>query len=116
VATINAGVDLYAGPGTTAVLRNVVGQYTTAPAGPHIYYEPSAGDFRVEGSYGTTGLQANGSIPVKNAPNPPLRLVAGPVSDASFTHPPLDGTMAVDTADNRLYVRVGGVWRWSALN
>ncbi|MFE0463492.1 glycosyl hydrolase family 28-related protein [Kitasatospora sp. NPDC058965] len=116
VATVNAGVDLYAGPGTTAVVRNVVGQYTTAPAGPHIYYEPSAGDFRVESSWGSVGLQANGTLPTKNAPNPPLRLVAGPVSDASFTHPPLDGTMAVDTTDNRLYVRVGGAWRSAALS
>ncbi|AUG75220.1 hypothetical protein CFP65_0241 [Kitasatospora sp. MMS16-BH015] len=116
VATVNAGVDLYSGPGSTAVVRNVVGQYTTAPTGPHIYYEPSTGDFRVEASWGTTGAQASGTVPTKNAPNPPLRLVAGPVSDASFTHPPLDGTMAVDTTDNRLYVRVGGVWCWATLN
>jgi hypothetical protein len=57
-----------------------------------------------------------GTPPTSNQANPPLRLVAGPVSDASFPHPPLDGTMAVDTVDNRLYVRVGGAWRWSALN
>ncbi|WP_281278600.1 glycosyl hydrolase family 28-related protein [Streptomyces tateyamensis] len=116
VATVNAGVDLYSGPGSTAVVRNVIGQYATAPAGPHIYYEPSAGDFRVEASWGTVGAQASGAVPAKNAPNPPLRLVAGVVSDASFTHPPLDGTVAVDTTDNRLYVRVNGSWRWAALN
>ncbi|MFC8508869.1 glycosyl hydrolase family 28-related protein [Streptomyces sp. NPDC057411] len=116
-ATINAGVALYSGPGSTAVLRNVVGMYTTAPTGTHIYYEQSStGDFRVENSYGTIGAQATGTIPVKNAPNPPLRLVPGPVTDASFTHQPLDGTMAVDSANKRLYVRVGGQWLWSALN
>ncbi|MFB6619343.1 glycosyl hydrolase family 28-related protein [Streptomyces sp. NPDC085524] len=116
-ATVNAGVALYSGPGSTAVLRNVVGLYATAPTGTHIYYEQSStGDFRVENSYGTTGAQATGTIPVKNAPNPPLRLVPGPVTDASFTRQPLDGTMAVDSANKRLYVRVGGQWLWSALN
>ncbi|MFD7033533.1 glycosyl hydrolase family 28-related protein [Streptomyces sp. NPDC059917] len=116
-ATVNAGVALYSGPGSTAVLRNVVGLYGTAPTGTHIYYEQSStGDFRVENSYGSTGAQATGTIPVKNAPNPPLRLVPGPVNDASFTHQPLDGTTAVDSANKRLYVRVGGQWLWSALN
>lgn len=116
-ATVNAGVALYSGPGSTAVVRNVVGHYGTAPTGTHIYYEQSStGDFRVENSYGSSGAQATGTIPVKNAPNPPLRLVPGPVTDASFTHPPLDGTMAVDSAGKRLYVRVGGQWLWSALN
>ncbi|MGW4896308.1 glycosyl hydrolase family 28-related protein [Kitasatospora sp. NPDC004240] len=116
-ATVNAGVDLYSGPGSTAVLRDVVGAYGTRPTGTHLYYEASStGDFLVENSYGTTGGQASGTIPTANHPNPPLRLVAHPVTDADFTHPPLDGTMAVDTANKRLYVRVGGVWRWSALN
>ncbi|MFD9303412.1 glycosyl hydrolase family 28-related protein [Streptomyces sp. NPDC060048] len=116
-ATVNAGVSLYSGPGSTAVLRNVVGLYGTAPTGTHIYYEQSStGDFRVENSYGSSGAQATGTIPVKNAPNPPLRLVPGPVNDASFTRPPLDGTTAVDSVNKRLYVRVGGQWLWSALN
>lgn len=86
-ATVNAGVALYSGTGST-----------------------------VENSYGTLGAQATGTIPVKNAPNPPLRLVPGPVTDASFTRQPPDGTMAVDSTDKRLYVRVGGTWLWSALN
>ncbi len=116
-ATVNSGVDLYSGPGSTAVLRNVVGGYTTKPTGAHIYYESSStGDFRVENSYGSTGAEASGTLPTTNAPNPPLRLVAGAVSDSSFTHPPLDGTMAVDTTDKRLYVRVGGAWLWTALS
>ncbi|WP_354637112.1 glycosyl hydrolase family 28-related protein [Kitasatospora camelliae] len=117
IATVNSGVDLYAGPGAVAVLRNVVGQYTTKPTGSHIYYESSStGDFRIDGCYGTTGGQAGGAVPTRNEPNPPLRLIAGPVSDSSFTRTPPDGTMAVDTAAKRLYVRVGGAWRWTALN
>ncbi|MFD8415791.1 glycosyl hydrolase family 28-related protein [Streptomyces sp. NPDC059650] len=115
--TVNAGVALYSGPGSTAVLRNVVGLYETAPAGPHVYYEQSStGDFRVENSYGTKGGQSGGTVPTRNAANPPLRLVPGPVTDASFTRQPVDGTMAVDSTNKRLYVRVGGQWLWSPLN
>ncbi|WP_306802712.1 glycosyl hydrolase family 28-related protein [Streptomyces sp. DH8] len=116
VATISSGVELYSGPGSTAVLSNVVGLYGTAPTGAHIWYATSTGDFRVENSYGDVGVQAQGSIPAKNQPNPPLRLIAGPVSDASFTRPPADGTLAVDTTNKRLYVRLGGTWSWSPLN
>ncbi|WP_329255951.1 glycosyl hydrolase family 28-related protein [Streptomyces sp. NBC_01478] len=116
-ATINSGIDLYAGSGTTAVLRDVVGVYGTKPAGAHIYYEASsAGDFLVENCYGNTGTQSSGTIPTRNQPGPRLRLVAGAVSDSSFTRTPLDGTTAVDTANNRLYVRVGGSWMWTQLN
>jgi len=116
-ATVNSGVDLYSGPGSTAVLRNVVGNYTTKPTGNHIYYEASStGDFLVENSYGTIGVQAGGTVPRRNQPGSPLRLVTGPVSDSSFTHTPVDGTMAVDTANKRLYVRVGGAWLSTALS
>ncbi|WP_406300047.1 glycosyl hydrolase family 28-related protein [Embleya sp. NBC_00888] len=115
-ATVNSGVILYSAKGQTGVLRNVNGMYGIKPVGTHIYYEQSStGDFRVENSYGNTGGQASGAIPTRNQPNPPLRLVAGPVTDASFQYPPLDGTMAVDTTDTRLYVRVGGAWLWTAL-
>ncbi|MEV4560369.1 glycosyl hydrolase family 28-related protein [Kitasatospora sp. NPDC049285] len=117
VATVNSGVDLYVGPSTVAVLRDVVGLYGTKPTGHHVYYEStSTGDFRVENTYANTGSQAGGTLPVKHAPNPALRQVTGPVTDASFTRPPADGTLAVDTVNHRLYVRVGGTWQWTALN
>ncbi|MER5748290.1 glycosyl hydrolase family 28-related protein [Streptomyces sp. NPDC002088] len=116
-ATVNSGVVVYAGTGATAVLRDVVGLYGTAPTGTHLYYEASStGDFRVENCYGNIGGQQSGTIPTRHYPNPPLRLVSGPVSDASFTRTPPDGTMAVDTADQRLYVRVGGTWTWTQLS
>ncbi|MGW6884158.1 MULTISPECIES: hypothetical protein [unclassified Streptomyces] len=69
----------------------------------------------MENVYGTLGAQATGTVPVTNAPNPSLRLVPGPVTDASFTRQPLDGAMAVESANKRLYVRVGGQWLRSAL-
>lgn len=39
------------------------------------------------------------------------RTVAGVVSDASFTVAPVTGTLAVDTTNSRLYVRVGSTWK-----
>ncbi|MFC5666503.1 glycosyl hydrolase family 28-related protein [Kitasatospora misakiensis] len=117
VATVNSGIDLYAGPGTVAVLRDVVGLYGTKPTGHHVYYEASsAGDFRVENTYANTGSQAGGAVPTRHAPNPPIRQVSGPVSDSSFTRPPADGTLAVDKDNRRLYVRVNGTWQWTQLN
>ncbi|OKI96772.1 glycosyl hydrolase family 28-related protein [Kitasatospora sp. CB01950] len=118
VATINSAVTVYAGKGSTAVLRNVIGLYGTAPAGAHVYFEPNAdpGDYRIENTYSNNGAQFSGTVPGSNAPNPPLRMVNGPVSDASFKRTPADGTLAVDTANRRLYVRIGGTWQWTALN
>ena len=116
VATVNSGVDLYSGTGV-AVLRNVVGLYNTAPTGAHIYYEASStGAFHVENCTGSLGAQTSGTVPVDNAPNAPLRLVTGAVTDASFAHPPVDGTMAVDAENKKLYVRVGGAWLSAALS
>lgn len=46
-----------------------------------------------------------------------MPLVAGPVTDDNFPGPraPIDGSMAVDTESGRLYVRVAGEWKSSAL-
>jgi pectate lyase-like protein len=110
-ATIAAGVDLFSGAGSTASLTNVTGQYATAPTGAHIRYEASStADFRVENSYGTSGTQASGTVPIRYAGHSPLKQVAGVPVDGDFTHTPLDGTQALDTATGSLYVRNGGVW------
>ena len=39
---------------------------------------------------------------------------AGTISDTDFTETALDGLMAVDSTDNRLYVRSGGIWKYIA--
>jgi hypothetical protein len=115
-ATINSGIDLFSGASSRAVLRNVIGTYTTAPTGAHIFYEASStADFHIENCYGTAGAQSAGTIPIRWEGDQPIKQVAGAVSDASFTRTPLNGTLAVDTTNNRLYVRVGGVWRYTAL-
>ena len=36
---------------------------------------------------------------------------AGAVTDADFVVPPTDGTIAVDVAGARLYVRAAGTWK-----
>lgn len=43
------------------------------------------------------------------------KTVTGVVADASFSVAPISGTLAVDTTNNRLYVRVGSTWRFVAL-
>lgn len=40
---------------------------------------------------------------------------AGVVSDSDFDETPDDGTLAVDTTNNELYVRIGGAWLSVAL-
>lgn len=43
------------------------------------------------------------------------KLKAGAVTDSDFEAAPPDGTVAVDTANSRLYVRIGGAWTYTAL-
>lgn len=110
-ATVNAGVDAFAGASTTSVLRNILGHYVTNPTGAHVFLEAtSAGDFIIDNVYGTAGGQYAGTLPGIYAPGRPLRLVAGPVVDGSFQHTPPDGTTALDSTDGRFYMRMGGVW------
>jgi Pectate lyase superfamily protein len=111
VATINSGVDLFSGASSTASLINVVGKYTTSPTGVHIFFEASStADFLIQNCYSNTGTQFGGTIPATYYQNPPLRQVAGTVSDGSFIHVPANGTLALDTTNNRMYSRIGGVW------
>jgi hypothetical protein len=45
-----------------------------------------------------------GTTPTTWTPGQALRQVAGVVSDSSFAQTPPDGTMALDTASDKLYV------------
>lgn len=110
-ATVNSGVDLFSGASGVAALKNVVGLYTTAPTGAHIYYEASStADFLIENCYANTGTQYGGTPPTNFASYAPLRQVAGAVSDASFTKTPLNGTLALDSTNGLLYSRMASVW------
>lgn len=109
-ATINSGVDLFSGVGT-ASLRNVCGQYNAAPTGAHVFFEASSSsDFQLVNCYSNSGTQSAGTVPAKWWGNSPVMQVAGPVADASFSHTPLNGTLALDTTNSRLYARIAGVW------
>lgn len=110
-ATINSGVDLFSGAGSTASLSNVTGKYTTAPTGAHIYCEGSStADFQIRNCYGSSGTQLGGTVPIRFAGQSPFKQVAGVPSDADFTHAPPNGTLAIDTTNDVLYKRVGGAW------
>lgn len=39
------------------------------------------------------------------------KTVAGAVTDGAFTTTPIDGTMAIDTTNSKIFVRVGGLWK-----
>src|SRR5581483_2818638 len=60
--------------------------------------------------FSTAGTMYGGTVPTSWYQNPSLRQVAGAVSDSSFNHAPLDGTLAVDSTNKNLYARVGGTW------
>jgi hypothetical protein len=116
VATIASGVLLFSGAGSIADVKNVTGQYVTNPTGSHIFFSASStADFNIQNCWSTSGSQFGGTLPSNHAGLTPARLVAGAPTDASFAHTPLNGTLAVDTTNNRLYVRVGGVWKFAAL-
>jgi hypothetical protein len=109
--TINSGVDAFSGANSTTVLRNVCGHYTSNPTGAHIYFEASStADWRVENCFSTAGTMYGGTIPTSWYQNASLRQVAGAVSDGSFNHTPLDGSLAVDSTNKVLYSRIGGAW------
>jgi hypothetical protein len=111
VATINSGVDLFSGASSVAYLKNVFGGYTTAPTGAHVYFEgSSSADFMLENVWSKAGAQTGGTVQTKWFQNSPLRQIAGPVSDGSFTRTPMNGTTALDTTNLNFYVRIGGSW------
>jgi hypothetical protein len=43
-----------------------------------------------------------------------VRRTGGPITDGLFPVPPSDGTLAYDTTNNKLAIRIGGVWKHSA--
>ena len=61
-------------------------------------------------------LRSTGTLTSWSHPRVPT--TAGPPSDADViggAGEAADGMLVLDTANERLYVRVGGTWRWAAL-
>lgn len=53
---------------------------------------------------------------VKGDVAPALRTNAGAIADATFAPlVPSDGMMGIDTTNSRLYARIGGTWKYSAI-
>lgn len=63
------------------------------------------------------GLQSDNSMGRKAGSafvlgeSPVGKVKAGVPADADYVFPPPDGTLQIDSTNNRLYVRIGGVWR-----
>jgi hypothetical protein len=111
VDTLSCGVNLTSQSKSVAVVNNVIGNYTTAPASGHIYiYTSTGGAYDLNGCYANIGNQYAGTMPTIYQPGTPLLQYSGTVTDSAFAHTPPNGTMAIDTADKKLYVRVGGTW------
>lgn len=113
-ASIASGVIVYAPAQDTSILRNVVGKYEIAPTGAHIWQATSPGAFSFDNCYATVGSAAiaptNGAAPTAFPPGTPLPQINGAVSDASFATTPPNGTVAVNTANKTLCIRVNGTW------
>lgn len=111
IATVNSGIDLFSGAGSIAVLRNVLGLYTTAPTNVHIFYEASStSDFNLQNCHSTVGSQAGGTIPIRYAGHSPLHQSAGAPADSQFSKNPLNGVLAIDSTNTLLYMRLGNAW------
>ncbi|HEV2402807.1 MAG TPA: glycosyl hydrolase family 28-related protein [Candidatus Saccharimonadales bacterium] len=108
INTVWIGVNVYTDVDT--VVRNVRGHYNTVPGSAHVFFSGGAGDVTFENCVGSIGTQYTGTLPAFSG-SQPLRQIAGAVSDSSFAHTPLNGTLALDTTDTRLYARINGGWQ-----
>ena len=118
-ATIANGVTLNSplSSGTVAA-ENIRGKYTTAPTGAHINFGgTNTGAYKLSNLSSDNGTQYAGTIPSTMVANQTLNLVNGSVSDGSFNTTPIDGTLAVDTLNKRLWTRYSsGTWARIPLN
>lgn len=116
VDCLDVGVS-WAGTAGGSVLRNVFGDYQTYdPATGHIVNSGGTGDRSITNCWSNRGTQFGGTEPTEWVPNAPLRQIAGEVSDDSFTTAPLNGSMAIDTSNGRLYVRYGDTWLYAPIS
>jgi hypothetical protein len=75
---------------------------------------------RVEDLAESFGLHTGPDLTSIDDPHPTLRaqLVytkAGIPDDGDYIQPPTDGTIVLDTANHRIYIRSGSTWRYAAL-
>lgn len=76
------------------------------------YTSSASGDIRIDRVWCGRGRFPKGyADDVTLADSVTARSFAGAVSDLSFNQPPDAGTMAVDSTNSKLYVRVGSTWK-----
>lgn len=111
------GISIFGGPNGTS--SKVLFLYDT--------YAEATQDFQVDGAF-NLGTYPYDSIFASGLPTKiggattsltgsigvPIPTKAGTVSDSDYTSP-VDGFMAIDTTDNRLYIRYGGAWHYAGL-
>jgi len=80
-----------------------------------IVNNPNNGELFTASSSGTTKftISKNGLVNA-SAGGLATFIKAGTVSDSDFTDTAVDGALAVDSSDNRMYVRSGGTWKYIA--
>lgn len=111
VATVNSGVVLFSPANQCSALRNIIGRYTTAPTGNHIFFSSSTGAANVQNCTSGTGSQYGGTIPTAWEGNQPFKLVTAVPTDGLFVRTPLNGTPVYRTDTGDLYMRSGGVYK-----
>lgn len=111
VAVVNSGVIAFSPANQRTVMRNIIGNYTTAPTGNHLFFSSSTGAWLVEDCYSGTGSTFGGTLPTAFEGNQPVKLVTAIPTDASFVRTPLNGTWAYRTDTGDLYIRSGAVWK-----
>jgi hypothetical protein len=128
------GPGIYVGPGAGGVIisGNTIGNTCNNPNGNHIRISQVSGtvnNIKVQGNNYTNGSSGGNILSI--APiitvtgtttnifldewGSVIKTKAGAPTDADFVTTPPNGTLAVDTTNNRLYVRVGGTWKYSSL-
>ncbi|MGH2752871.1 MAG: glycosyl hydrolase family 28-related protein [Actinomycetota bacterium] len=109
-------VDPFAGPALWIAGQN--GRHVklgAAPGAIGVDSRPQAGQKKDQAVWRDAGGEVKAAVTKEGlgrfSEGVATRIVNGPVSDASFDKTPPDGTIAVDGAAGRLYVRVKGNWR-----
>lgn len=131
-----AGVHLEFASTDNVISANVLATHTVNGAAHSLIREDGDGDAggnlvtgnqlvqKGTAAFGLLAMNGVGSVIRDNVgagpigdESPPVKVVAGPVSDASFpaNRPPADGVLAVDSTNSRIYARIGGIWKSAPL-
>lgn len=119
-SAVRAGISFAGGSNKDITLSQVTGQNQTGLGFTEALVEfDGSGDIEfalddVFWRYNPAGsARFSGTMPTLRTA--PLRVKAGVPADGDFPSTPLDGTQVVDTVNSRLYVRVGGSWKYAGL-